>query len=1028
VNHLRKLSVRIGPNNKKRLCSERCCSDKPLTICPEAQEAYPTRHNHSDLSGAEAPDKDAVAFLLRPTLPRKGYAIFSWSYGIVRVPDKQKLPSTGHTPTVLLATVDSIDVQTIRKVPGFTGKGENFLKNCDLPRPGGNFKTVHNLRFEVHHDGQARNMVKYCNVCVPTVSHNERGRRCPWFCPTLCFQESGEMLSSVRNRFAFFLVFACLLRPAAAVPVKSAPVKLVGLRLDPPQITLARPLASQRLVVTGRYSDGSERDLTSQAHFRLPKPNIARLEAKNTLVAVHDGTADLIAQVGKRTSRAALHVFNSHRPSPVSFSNDLAPIFTKIGCNQGSCHGQQNGQGGFKLSLRGWDPAADVEQIVKADKGRRIDAKEPEKSLLLLKPTMQVAHGGGPRLRKGSPEYNLLLRWIQEGLNGPDERSPRLARIVVTPGERVLTQPGQSQHLLVTARFTDGTTRDVTALARYQSQNDAVAGVDEQGLVTARQCGESAIMVSYGGDVKAANILVPYPVLEDRSTAGRPAKTAPTKAAVTPPSYIDSLVARKLALLRLQTSGRSTDSEFLRRSYLDVIATLPTPEETRAFLSDRAPKKRSKLIDRLLERPEYIDFRTLKLADLLRVNSQYLSEEGADVYARWIHDRVQKNVAYDQFVRELLTGRGSNFHSGPANYFRVATDPQELAETTAQSFLGVRIQCAKCHNHPFERWKQQDYYGLAAFFARVGRKGGPEFGEDQVFVRRDGEVENPRTKKAVAAKFLDNTEPKLDEDADRREVLANGITSRENPDFARVAVNRIWAEYFGKGIVDAVDDFRVSNPPSNGPLLDALARDFVAHNFDVKYITRVILNSDTYQRSSEILPGNARDTRYFARAYPRRLPAETLMDAIGAVTGKPDRFGAYPAGWRAIQVRDSRINAYFLEVFGRPKREVLCACERSMQPNLAQSLHLINSSSLNAKIAADDGRLALLLKQYAILPTPYADRRILEELYLETLCRYPTKEETQKLLAYLAKSKDRRKGFEDALWALINAEEFLFSK
>ncbi len=729
-----------------------------------------------------------------------------------------------------------------------------------------------------------------------------------------------------------------------------------------------------------------------------------------------------IAAPGREQSLSPTTMAAARKPTPVSLTNDVLPVLTKIGCNQAACHGQQNGQGGFKLSLRGWDSAFDWEQIVKADNGRRVFPKNPARSLLLTKPTGQAAHGGGVVLPKGSPEYRLLLRWLREGMTAPGDKDVYLTELLVTPGERVLPRPGIKQSLSVTARYSDGTSRDVTKLAHYQSQNDAVAAVGADGQITAKNPGESAVMVAYGGEVETANILVPYPA---RTPIKLPAAAA---AAAVNASYIDDLVYRKLAKLGIALSGRTSDAEFLRRVYLDVIATLPTPDEVRAFLRDTDPQKRAKLIDRLLDRPEYVDYRTLRLADLLRVNGQHLSEEGADTYYRWIRDRVRKNVPYDQFVREVLTGRGSTYRSGPANYFRVAGNPEELAETTAQSFLGTRIACAKCHNHPFERWKQSDYYGMAAFFARFGKKGGPEFGEEQVFVRRDGEARNPRTKQVIKPKFLGGAEPTIDPDADRRAVLADWLTAKNNLDFARVAVNRLWTDYFGKGIVDQPDDFRVSNPPANAPLLDALARDFITHNFDVKYITRVILNSETYQRSSEILPGNVKDERYFSRAYPRRLPAEPLMDAVAQVTEKPDRFGAYPPGWRAIQIRDSRIGAYFLEVFGRPKREILCACERSPQPNLSQSLHLINSGNLNNKLAADDGRVARLLRRFEPWAPAARDKRIVEEMYLLTLSRYPAKPEAQILLTHIARAKDRRKGFEDALWALLNSEEFLFNK
>jgi hypothetical protein len=838
----------------------------------------------------------------------------------------------------------------------------------------------------------------------------------------------------------------CLIIPAIAVCAFAATKTAqkgksvrhaISLQVEPPVVVLDGPLAVQRLAVTAQFSDGTEEDVTPRASLSLNRHGVVNLESGSLLKPMNDGGAELTVAFEKLRTTVPVAAVESRTVTPVSLANDLEPLFTKIGCNQGSCHGQQNGQGGFKLTLRGYDSAFDYEQIWRADSARRVNAKEPEKSLLLTKPTMQVPHGGGPRLKQGSPEYILLYRWVVEQGKKQEQKEPTrdkaaatptpeeviLRELVVFPAERVVPKPGLRQRILVTARYSDGSFRDVTGLARYQSQNDAVAAVDDTGVVAAKQPGESAIMVAYGGEVKVANIIVPQALVMSPKAAASP---IPVKVQ-TVKGYIDRLVELKLARLRVPVSGRTSDSEFLRRVSLDTIGTLPTPDETRAFLTDRDPAKRTKLIDKLLERPEFVDYRTLRMADLLRVNGQYLSEEGADVYARWIHDRVQKNVPYNQFVRELLTGRGSTFHVGPANYYRVATNPEDLAETTAQSFLGVRLQCAKCHNHPFERWKQKDYYGLAAFFARVGRKGGPEFSEEQVYVRRDGDAHHPRTKQLIAARFLGGEEPKLDPESDRRAALAEWLTSKENLDFARVAVNRIWADYFGKGIVDAVDDFRVSNPPSNGPLLDALAKDFIAHNYDVKCITRVILNSETYQRSSEILPGNAKDERHFARAYARRLPAEPLEDAVCQVTGKPDKFGAFPQGWRAIQLRDSKTGSYFLEVFGKPKREILCACERSQGSNLAQSLHLINSGNLNNKLASADGRLATLLKQVEKLDAVVGNTKIIEEFYLLTLCRYPNPSETKVMLRHVSEAKDRRKGLEDSLWALLNSEEFLFN-
>ncbi len=793
---------------------------------------------------------------------------------------------------------------------------------------------------------------------------------------------------------------------------------VISLEIEPRRASLTGPLSHQDLLVTGSCADGSEIDLTPRAACVPVKPGVVRIEHGIRLIPIGDGTVDIIVRCAGKSSRVTVIVKDFKKLAPVSLANDIEPLITCIGCNSGTCHGQQNGKGGFKLSLRGFDPAFDFEQITRDGSGHRVDVKVPEKSLVLAKPSLETPHGGGLRLAKGTPEYNLVLRWIREGRVAPGDKEPRLAELVVSPTERVVSKLGAAQRILATARYTDGTERDVTQLCRYSSQNDAVASVTDQGVVKVRQAGESAIMVSYGGDVKVTRILVPQ--------SGPPINTSRLPRA----NFIDDLIYRKLTQMRIPPSGRCTDTEFLRRVCLDVAATLPTTAETRAFLRDTDPLKRSKLIDRLLERPEYDDLRTLRLCDTLRVNGQYVSDEGADAYYRWIHDRVAANMPYDRFVRELLTGRGSSFRSGAANYFRVATTPQELAETTAQTFLGARIQCAQCHNHPFERWKQKDYYGLAGFFARVGRKGGPEFGEDQVYVTRNGEATNPRTKQVVPPKFLGGASPLIDSDTDRRAVLADWLTATSNTEFARVAVNRIWADYFGKGIVDAVDDFRTSNPASNERLLDALAKQFIADRYDVTKITRTVLNSEAYQRSSVILPGNSKDERCFARAYPRRLPAETLMDAIAQATGKPDKFGRYPSGWRAIQVRDSKVNSYFLDVFGRPKREIVCACERSPQPNLAQSLHLINSDTINAKLSAGDGRVTEILRRYRTTPLfqPAADRLMLQEMYLSTLCRYPTEAETREFLIYFAAAPDHRKASEDALWAVLNSEEFLFNK
>ncbi|WP_395093932.1 DUF1549 domain-containing protein [Armatimonas sp.] len=720
---------------------------------------------------------------------------------------------------------------------------------------------------------------------------------------------------------------------------------------------------------------------------------------------------------------AALAFASPQKPAPkpkLSFTNDVLPVLTKLGCNQGNCHGQQGGKGGFALSLRAWDPAFDFENIVRAASGRRIAASDPTRSLFLLKPLGLVPHAGGKLLTPYSEAHLIIQRWLAEGHPAPDEKTDlSITELTVTPEDALVRKPGDSVAISVRATYSDGTQRDVTRWSRFSSQNDAVASVDDTGKVRVRGPGESAILVAYSGEVKVTRVALPYAPLSLHPEATNP---------------LDLTVLGKLDKLGLTPSPRCTDSEFLRRVSLDLTATLPTPSQTRQFLDSPDPQKRSKLIDKLLETDAYVDLRTLKLCDLLRVNGQFLSDEGADTYYRWIRQQVAQNTPFDKFTFALLTGKGSTFHTGPANYCRVAQTPEDLTEATASTFLGTRIGCARCHNHPFERWKQSDYYNFAAFFARYGRKGGPEFGEEQVYVKRDGEIANPRNKATAKMRFLGEKVPVAGEPfADRRETLATWLTGKDNRQFARVAANRLWSDFFGRGIVEPVDDFRLSNPPSNPKALEYLTDQLLASRFDLKAVTRLILNSETYQRSSQILtptpllPGNVRDDRYFARAYPRRLGAETLLDVVGQVTGKRDRFYPYPDGIRATQLRESRNSGYFLEIFGRPKREILCSCERSPQPNLSQSLHLVNSGSINDKLA-NGTTLKKLLTDFEPWAKPVRDARIVEELYYLTLCRPPSKAESEKLVAHIQKQKERKQGFEDALWALLNAEEFLFQK
>ena len=765
-------------------------------------------------------------------------------------------------------------------------------------------------------------------------------------------------------------------------PVSDKP-SVRGIRIEPVHIVLKGERAIQRLVVTADLSDGSEEDVTDRAAITISPGKAAALQKPFTLIPILDGAEQVKAAYAGHTAVADVSVENTMHHTPISFTNDMVPLFTKIGCNQGTCHGAASGQGGFHLSLRGYDPAFDWEQIVKENDGRRVDTQHPEASLVYRKPSGELSHGGGVRLPAGSAERALMLSWLLDGMPKPDDKVT-LTDIIVSPTERMLPRPGMTQQILVSATYSDGTTRDVTQMSRFSSNDDSVAAVTPDGQVTAKSGGEAAIMVQYGALVKAPRIMVPI------------GQTAVLKSELPANNFIDDAVFEKIAQLRVHPSGLCTDPEYIRRVTLDITGSLPTEDEVTSFLKDPAVDKRSRLVDLLLRRPAYVDFRSLKLSDQLRVNSNFLKPEGAEAYYRWIHTQVAANTPWNQFVTGIIASRGLSFENGPTNYYRVATEPSLLAETTAQTFLGIRMQCCKCHNHPFERWTQNDYYGMAAFFARVGEKPGPEMDEVQIYSRTSGDVQHPRTKKIVEPRPLGSTDPiAIPDGMDRRVVLAQWLTTTAGYAVARAEVNRTWADFFGKGIIDPVDDVRVSNPPANDRLMTELTQQFLAHHWDIQWLIRTITASRTYQLSSELTPTNALDTRHFARALPRRLGAEQALDAVDAVTGRGDRFGDLPAGTRAVQLSDARQTNYFLQVFGKPKREVLCACERDIQPNLGQSLHMINGGDIQSKLTADNGWLHQQIK------SGVDDASIIRDLYLRAVSRYPSPEEMRLGMAQL---------------------------
>jgi hypothetical protein len=673
----------------------------------------------------------------------------------------------------------------------------------------------------------------------------------------------------------------------------------------------------------------------------------------------------------------------------------VLPVLTKNGCNSGQCHGAAIGRGGFKLSLLGYDPDADYDAIVHEYEGRRVNRTRPEASLLLRKPTLGVAHGGGQRFAASSAAYARLLAWLKAGL--PEHGTRQVVDIQVTPPASLLPAPGAAVQLQVTARYSDGTREDVKPWALYTVNDDAVATVDDAGRVVTHRRGDTAIMVRYLGQVKAARVAVPL--------GAQPLSLATEPRA----NFIDTLVHRQLEQMRIPPSPIVDDATFLRRVMLDLIGTLPQPEEVRRFLADRSPDKRGQLVDALLARPEYIDHWTYKLGDLLRVNSRVLQPEGARAYHAWLREQVARNTPLNEVARALIVGRGDAYVEGAANFARVTNDPREEAELVAQALMGVRLQCANCHAHPFDRWTQDDYHGLAAAFVRLNR------GREVTLADR-GEIAHPRTGKDALPRIPGG--PPIPRDGDRREAVAAWLAAPDNPFFARATVNRLWKELMGRGLVEPIDDLRASNPATNPELLAALTRDFQSHGCDVKRTLHLIATSRTYQRSSLATPANRADDRYGSHARLKPLPATVLLDAICAVTGLPEEYSGQPPGTRAIALGDAKIPSPALDVFGRCSRDTSCAPTAAADGGLPQALHLINGGTLNAKLRSEDGRVA----QWARWEQPA--RTVIEEIYLRTLARFPTAAETAHWEPLLNAAPNRRPLLEDLVWALLNSREF----
>ncbi len=799
-------------------------------------------------------------------------------------------------------------------------------------------------------------------------------------------------------------------------------------RIVPGDVTLTGPKATQRLLLLEGAGEQAIGDRGSRAKWSSSNPEVAAVDGKGAVRATGDGEATITADFDGKQTAIKVKVAKTKEAFEPSFRNHVIPLFTRIGCNSGACHGALAGKGGFKLSLRGYDPTGDHFVMTRQAGGRRIDRTEPAQSLVLRKPSMAYAHGGGLKLDVASADYQLLADWIAAGAPGPTPDDVRIKQIEVFP-KAALLKPKDGLQIVVRATYTDGHAEDVTRWAKFNSSDDLVATVNEDGKVAVAGHGETAITVLYANLVAANRITSPFP---NELTPDVFAKAARN-------NFIDDLVLRKLESLRLPPSPMCDDAEFLRRAYLDAAGVLPTPDEVHKFLADKAPDKRARLIDALLERPEYVDYWAYKWSDLLLISSRRLPQPAVWAFHQFVRQSVAENKPWDRFARDVLTANGSTLQNGAANYFVLHKDVSDLTETSAVTFMGMSITCCRCHNHPLEKWTQDQYWGMANLFARVALKNGERSGEVNVQAQPTGDVPHLRRGVPMPPTPLDGKPLALDSTMDRRQYFADWLTAPENPYFARAFVNRVWRNFMGRGLVEAEDDLRQTNPASNEELLDALAKDFVAHKYDPKYLIRQIMNSAAYQRTAKTLPGNAGDDRYYSHYLLHRLSAEVILDAYSQVTGVPTAFtqiqagagdlknyNGYPLGTRAQELPDAQVVSNFLDAFGRPERSQTCACERQQDSSVGQALHVNNGKTLNDKIRAPTSRVEGWLKENV------ADEEAVKRVYLLALCREPTAKETQKfteLMARAAQEKTpRREILEDLFWAVLASKEFVFNR
>ena len=801
-----------------------------------------------------------------------------------------------------------------------------------------------------------------------------------------------------------------------------APAEVKAVTVEPKAVALKGQDDSAQLVITGQLATRLQ-DLTGDVKYAVSNPAIARVTTHGRIMPIANGETDVVATYGDKSVTIKVKNDSMDVALPINFGNQIVPIFTKLGCNSGGCHGKSGGQNGFSLSLLGFVPELDYQTLTKENRGRRLFPAAPDQSLLVTKAIGTVAHAGGKRMEVGSDEHKLVRRWIASGTPFGSEKDPIVTKISVFPDARTLTRNNRQQ-FFVTAHYSDGSSFDVTQRAQFESNDTEIAAVEGAGLVrTLEISGEAAIMARYQGHVAVFRASVPLGVqIPDYKFE--------------PKTVVDQFTHKKWKELGIVPSELATDEQFIRRVSLDLTGSLPKPEMVKKFLADTDPAKRDKLVDQLLETPEYSYLFANKWADILRVKRRGQPDRAMGTFAfhTWIREAIAKDMPYDQFVRSILAATGDETTSPTSVWYKELTDPQQFVDDVAQVFLGQRIACAQCHHHPYEKWSQDDYWGLAAFFGRVGRKNVkiPGATNDQaarqvIFNKPAGSIMNKRTNTPAKIQPLDGEPMDIPSDEDPRHKLADWMSNPKNPYFAPAVANRYWSHFFGRGIVDPIDDMRVTNPPSNPELLDALAKELVNSKFSLKHLVKVIVKSRTYQLSSTPNEFNKHDKQAYARFYPRRMSAEVLFDAVCQVTNSPAAFGGLPqdklAPNRAIMLPDESFASYFLDVFGRPQRISACECERVNEANLAQALHLLNSQEIQDKLTRANGRADLLAKD----ARPDAEK--IEELFVWAFGRRPTPEHQQAAMEHIAKhAMNKKQAYENIIWALLNTKEFVFNQ